>query len=385
MFSFLFIILTFVFINNLHKDIDYRKAALTCKNTLLKEKKLNYNKKDEITILCIKKIIRDSLKNNEIKEAAKELTILASEDNIFYGYCHLSMHLLGTELLKHFNTIENAITNVNFIDCGNGLAHGILDQWATNKITLEEFISAIRSCEEIEKISPGGCAEGIGHASYQSRIDLEFNDRIKNALSICNNFIMSTGGWHCAYGAMMQPFFKQNPELIEEKQIYIPDSKDLIMLCERYGLKVDYVYSGCISGAGWLMGLKETLITLKLVDNIKIEKYITSDRFIENIYYNILVCDSLKDNMLNHNCKLQMFSRLPLQWYTGNKEFVKNCENLKLSIKITSVCLAGGYEFIPPVEYKKILIDNNIKYNVWPLVEERWIRERGDKISFTDI
>jgi hypothetical protein len=379
-FLFIIIIVTnIVFILNYDKAVEsYDVASVKCKS-LIKEEKIDYKNKDELVLTCIKNIVRSSLDKNEIKEAARELTLLAANDNIFYGYCHLAMHLLGTELLNYYKTIDNAIKNVNFIDCGNGLSHGVLDQWATKKISNQEFKSAILSCEEIEVISPGGCAEGIGHASFQSRADLVFDERIENALEKCNYFILPNGGWHCAYGAMMQPFFKQNPDLISEKQLKIPESEKLIMLCEKNAKKIEYVYNGCISGAGWLMGLKETIRTLEISDKERIERYIESEDFYDILKNNIIACKIIKNISASDNCSLQMFSRLPLSWYIGEINFLKRCERL-VDLYMIRNCIAGGYEFIPPVEFKKIISENDKKYNIKILISDRWSRERSDKI-----
>lgn len=372
------IIINLLFILNNNEDKNYKLKASKCQS-LIDKNKVDYKSKDELITTCIKNIIRSSLDENEIKEAARELTLLAADDNIFYGYCHLAMHLLGTELLNYYKSINNAIKNVNFIDCGNGLSHGVLDQWATNKISDAEFKSAIKSCEEIEVVSPGGCAEGIGHASYQSRADLLFKERIENALEKCNFFKLPSGGWHCAYGAMMQPFFKQNPDLISEEELKIPDSITLTMLCDNNAKRFEYVYNGCVSGAGWLMGLKETILTLEIADKNKIESYIISNDFYKKIKNNIIACKKIKNKSASDNCSLQMFSRLPLSWYIGETNFLVRCEKLADLYMIRN-CIAGGYEFIPPLEYKKIINENDKKYNIKILIIDRWSRERSDKI-----
>jgi hypothetical protein len=88
--------------NNIEKS--YKLDASRCQS-LIDKNKVDYKSKDELIITCIKNIIRSSLDENEIKEAARELTLLAADDNIFYGYCHLAMHLLGTELLNYYKLI----------------------------------------------------------------------------------------------------------------------------------------------------------------------------------------------------------------------------------------------------------------------------------------
>jgi len=375
-------VILFSYYISANKNIDYKKASIKC----LKIKSNINSTNDNERIECIKDIIRFSLPKNEIGLAAKELTILAANDNIFYGDCHLAMHLLGTEILSYYKNIETAIENVNFIDCGNGLSHGVLDQWSFNKFTDEELKSAIKSCDNIEKISPGGCAEGIGHALIQSNEKFEFDKRLKNALSKCNLFMYPNNSWHCAYGVMMQPFFKQNPDLIKEEGMEIPDPFFLIEICNKYAVDNKDVYHGCISGAGWLMGLKETLVSLKInesefiISSEKVEEYITSDKFYVILKENLKACENSKNSEYSKNCILQMFSRLPLPWYIGKTKFEERCNIIEN--KFIRFCLAGGYEFIPPNEFKSIVLNNDKKYNVKELVINRWNRERSDKIPF---
>lgn len=365
-------------LESVDKNFDWYAASKIC----TKNMESVVSDSNSETIKCIQNIIIKSLDNN-IKESSNALTLLASEDYIFYGHCHLAMHLLGTKLLEHFGSIENAISNVNYIDCGNGLSHGVLDQWASDdSIINKNFKSLILSCEKAEKKSHGGCAEGIGHAAYQSNNDLLFNERVKNALSICFNFIDKSGGWHCAYGVMMQPYFKQNPELIDEVALEIPEGNELIKLCNLYVKEKDSVYLGCISVSGWLMGLKEKIYTYKMRDSELVSRYIRSEDFLKGLEKNINYCKEVENSEASNGCLSQLFSRLPLNWYHEEDRFIERCELLSKEIGIIELCISGGYEFISPSKFIGYLTQYKSKYNVWELVKERWERERGDKNQF---
>ena len=360
------------------KNFDWYAASKICSKNM----EITITDSDSQTIKCIQDIIIKSL-NNNIKESSTALTLLASENYIFYGHCHLAMHLLGSRLLEHFGSIENAITHVNYIDCGNGLSHGVLDQWATNKkLNEKDFKSAIKSCEAAEKVSHGGCAEGIGHAAYQSNDKLAFEGRVRNALSICYNFVDTSAGWHCAYGVMMQPFFKQNPDLIDEYALEIPEGDQIIKLCDSYSKEKDYVYLGCISVSGWLMGLKENMIANKIQDLTLASEYIASNKFISKLEKNIVYCREVTNKEASTGCLSQLFSRLPLNWYQNDEKFIERCEQLSVEKNIIELCISGGYEFIAPDKFISYLIKYKSRYNVWNLVEERWGRERGDKSQF---
>jgi hypothetical protein len=377
----LIVIISSAYIFNIEKsdkNFDWYAASKVCSKNM----ETIITNSDSQTIKCIQDIIIKSL-NDNIKESSTALTLVASEDYIFYGHCHLAMHLLGSRLLAHFGSIENAISHLNYIDCGNGLSHGVLDQWATKKsLNEKDFKGAILSCEAAEKVSNGGCAEGIGHAAYQSSDTLVFEDRVKKALSICYNFIDTSAGWHCAYGVMMQPFFKQNPDLIDESALEIPDGKQIIKLCDLYSKEKDYVYLGCISVSGWLMGLKENIKANKIQDPSLASEFIASSKFIANLEKNIGYCSEVTNKEAGTGCLSQLFSRLPLNWYQNDEKFIDRCEQLSDEKNIIELCISGGYEFIAPDKFISYLIKYKSMYNVWSLVEERWERERGDKTQF---
>jgi hypothetical protein len=328
---------------------------------------------------CVQAVALQAAERGELRLAAASFTTAAAEDNIFYGICHRALHELGSRLVEVYGTVEQALPHVNTIDCGNALAHGVFDEWATNDIDPKEFELVVAQCERVELENPGGCAEGIGHAAYQHQSPSE--DRLEDAFRLCELFRIEYIAQHCAYGAYMQPYFKQNDLLISEMPLPIPTGAELVTICEGLDLRPDVV-RGCFSGAGWLMGLSTVQSLLRFPGTPEqVEQLGTSRQFALRVERLLGYCEnSAASSGDRQECSTQLLSRLPVAWYQDLTKLTTNCQSLGTLFgdRIRVSCLAGAYEFVPPSRLTELL-------TAFPEtrdeINRRHLRERGSDLS----
>lgn len=328
---------------------------------------------------CIQTVALAAADRGELRLAANALTSAAAEDNVFYGICHLALHGLGTRLLEKYGSVATALPHVNTIDCGNGLAHGVFDEWATGNLELDDFREVVDVCQQVESATPGGCAEGIGHAAYQHLPPGP--DRLSAAFPFCEMFSEGYVAQHCAYGVVMQPYFKQNDELIDEAALPIPLDGELVRMCEQLQRRSDVV-RGCLSGAGWLMGLS-TLLRLDRsgLDEQRRFELVSSEQFADGVSRLVSHCAQARATDLDRGeCTSQLLARLPVEWYQDLEILGQRCEALGRSfVDATRVsCLAGAYEFVSPTNLE--LITDRYP-EVRDAIRQRHLRERGSEPS----
>jgi len=337
----------------------------------------------EQTFNCLEKVVVSAAKDDALMTVASAITDVASEDVLFYGFCHAATHRIGKDLLELYGSAEEALRAASTIDCGNGLAHGILDYWAAESSTeLSSFPDVVAACEEAEIVRPGGCAEGVGHAAYQHQEEsVEFNSRLDTAFKICEQFSIGSQGIHCGYGVLMQPYLKQNDFTINEAELIIPKNGELIEICKKLDHRDDVV-DGCFQGAGWLMGVG--LMRRSEAGDFGSLSSNDSEQQNEAIFSQVIedsgYCASMTpDYTRGALCLTQYFARLPLTWYTNTGLLEKRCARLpkKNSVDISKFCFAGSYEFTPPKEMLALMRRHP---EIVELVRVRWVRERGDEL-----
>lgn len=315
----------------------------------------------------------------QLRQATGAITRAAASDNLFYGICHTALHAMGPTLIEYYGSIVLALPHVNTIDCGNGLAHGAFDAWAAQKPVRYEFEIVAEACEQVEKVSPGGCAEGLGHAAFQHIPDGP--ERITRAFRLCELFKDPANAEHCAYGTIMQPYFKQNDALISEEALPIPDGSDLVALCLSQPVRQDVVH-GCMSGAGWLMGV-HLVKQLELIPAYTggRELQVRSQAFLNEVESGIRDClGASTPEHTRTECSRQMLARLPWEWYQDSGLLIERCGRLgeRFGPPTRFDCLAGAYEFVSPDRLEDLVIRFP---EVAVIVAGRNMRERGTSLT----
>ena len=337
----------------------------------------------EQTFSCLEQVVVSAAEDDALIAVASAITDIAAQDVLFYGYCHAATHRIGKELLELYGSGEKALRAASTIDCGNGLAHGILDYWAAESSTqLSSFPSIVSACEDAELVRPGGCAEGIGHAAYQHQEEsTEFNIRLDTAFTICEQFSLGSQSSHCGYGVLMQPYLKQNDFTIDENELAVPKEGKLITICSTLSHRDDVV-EGCYQAAGWLMGVG--LIRSSEAGDFGNLSGRDSEERNEVIFSQVIedsgYCVSLTPDYIRGGlCLTQYFARLPLHWYEDTTLLEKRCSRLieKDSLEIAKYCYAGAYEFTPPNEMLSLMRKHP---EIVELFRERWVRERGETL-----
>lgn len=337
----------------------------------------------ERTIECLDMVLASAITDEVVPDVAAAITALAAVDKLFYGFCHEAMHRVGKALLDHYNNPEDALRTAATIDCGNGLAHGVLDYWAAEPETeLNRFPAVIAVCEETEGTNPGGCSEGIGHAAYQHQDEsVKLSKRLDIAFKVCEQFSRPAQQTQCGYGVLMQPYLKQNKLTITEAAIPIPEQGELIEICmqvERDRLVVD----GCYEAAGWLMGvgLISRFESGDFGDLGNSDAAVKIDALSPHVLEQAQFCTT--EAVLPHRkerCLLQFFSRLPLFWYDDTLDLERRCSQYRTeeSNSLEPFCIAGAYEFTPPTTMVSLLRRHPVAAE---LISDRWVRERGDEL-----
>jgi hypothetical protein len=335
------------------------------------------------TVECVEKVVVLAAKDEKLLTVAKAITDIAAEDVQFWGMCHGATHRIGKELLELYGSAEESLRAASTIDCGNGLAHGIMDYWAAEPSTqLSSFPSVIKACEETELIHPGGCAEGIGHAAYQHQEDdVEFNRRLDIAFTVCEQFNNHQQSTHCGYGVMMQPHLKENDIVITEDALPIPKNGELITICDGLSHRDDVV-DGCNQSAGWLMGVR-IILALKGGELQKL-KDLPGEEQNEAIFSFVteeagFCVSNTAIHQRNHDCLIQYFARFPLVWYEDTDALERRCARLPVDrgFDFEKYCYAGAYESTPPGVMLALMRRHP---EIVDMVRERWVRERGDEL-----
>jgi hypothetical protein len=304
---------------------------------------------------CISAVLYQSATDGEILAAADAVTEFASENYEFYGTCHRVVHALGEKLYNYYGDIERAVGAVNSRDCGTGLAHGVVDYWTTLKPDDTEFANAVASCDKVFAERFGGCAEALGHSAYQ-RLDSDHPDRHVVAFNTCSLFGTSDTQWTCAYGVMMQPYFKQNP-IITEKAIPVPEWSRLIGVCSEVSAP-EAVVRGCYAGGGWMMGL--SLIFDVVPDNRVDVPEEVFPLLLDKAREGIRVCSTVTESAAAEGCIEQVLARMPNAWYADLDQLESRCAVIREEFggRVGDFCLSGAWEFTPPAKMTELIEKN---------------------------
>jgi len=303
--------------------------------------------------VCLQDVLLTAAQQGKMLDASEAVTRFADEDINFYGLCHAVVHVLGEDLYEYYGSIEAAIKEVNGKDCGTGLAHGVIDFWTMEKPTYEEFESAAAACEVAMRQRFGGCAEGIGHATYQHQEPGTLH-RHEKAFELCGVFKNEENQEFCAYGAMMQPYIHQNPSIPEE-EIPVPEWTEHLSICKTLDVPKG-VQMGCYSGGGWIMGvdLADRLApggTMELSDEQFETVAAEADR-------GIGICNSdVVLEQFRFRCTQEFLARMPLDWYRDLDRLEQSCANLRArkGDLAGDLCLSGAHEFTPTKEMAGLL------------------------------
>ena len=296
--------------------------------------------------LCIYDVLWQAAKQDQILEASTAVTRFAEESIDFYGLCHAVVHDLGEKLFNFYGSIENAILAVNSRDCGTGLAHGVIDFWTMSEPTYEEFASAAAACEVAMSRRFGGCAEGIGHATYQHQ-KTGTERRLEKAFELCAVFKSEENQEFCAYGAMMQPYVKQNV-IFTEKEISVPEWSEHLSICAGLDVPIG-VQRGCYSGGGWIMGVDIT-------DRLSPEGIVDLDaerirQIAVEVDRGVGVCNSeVVIKKFRYRCTQEFLARMPVGWYRTLGALEERCAVVRgrHGDVAGDLCLSGAHEFTPP-------------------------------------
>ena len=303
--------------------------------------------------VCIYDVLLKAAKDNKMMKASEAVTRYADEDINFYGLCHKVVHVLGEELFRYYGSIDLAVEKVNGKDCGTGLSHGVIDYWTMQNPTYDEFVSAAAACETAMSIRFGGCAEGIGHATYQYQ-EPGTTGRQENAFKLCGIFKNEENQEFCAYGAMMQPYIKQNPSILE-KAIPVPEWKSHLSICKTLDVPKG-VQRGCYSGGGWIMGVD--LANRLAPGGVMVLTEKQYDAVSAEATRGVQVCNS--DVVLDEfqfRCTQEYLARMPLDWYRDIERLEQSCTALRKEQGNIAgdLCLSGAHEFTPTKEMKILL------------------------------
>jgi hypothetical protein len=302
---------------------------------------------------CITDVLWEAAQQDKMLDASTAVTKYAEENYRFYGLCHRVVHAIGERLFNFYGSIEASITAVNSRDCGTGLAHGVIDFWTLSTPSLEEFRSAIAACELAMGERFGGCAEGLGHATYQHQKP-GTPGRLEKAFELCGMFNLEENQEFCAYGVMMQPFLKQNP-IITEKEIPVPEWSKHLGVCTNLNVP-EGVQRGCYSGGGWIMGVDVTnRFTPKGGGNpdesLLLAIAAEADR-------GVRACNSeVVREQFRSRCTQEFLARMPISWYADLGRLEERCAALRQrqGDEAGDLCLSGAHEFTPPAEMATLI------------------------------
>lgn len=328
---------------------------------------------------CLRSALLDAVESNSIANYVSAISPIAESDVIFEQACHIPGHDIGKEVLKIYKgSWRDAIINTAYDVCGGGLVHGLYDEWGFSKHTDEEWVEFAGYCVEALSIRHNVCADGLGHAAYES-----VGKDMSKALRICDLFPDFDLPHFCAIGVAMQAYFPLGKigDQLEQKNkpdrhitLKTPDDwRGFIEFCDRIELSNGATKAGCYSGAGWLYG---THIYHLLYEMFPIESDFQTSAEIDSALISMLRsaidnCEAAKDaNISTKNaCIFLVLTRMPWFFYEPIDKFIQYCKDATFSKRdiLFYECLASGYENSTTEFMSRII-------SIYPDVNEALIR-----------
>lgn len=192
---------------------------------------------------CLLEVMLDAAETGRIWEMQAELEEQISKTPALFAACHDIGHKAGRRAYELTPDIGRMITENDSVTCAYGLGHGVLDGFADDFPSREDFAAAASACSSKEGASAGLCADGIGHAAWSAARDLG------TAVSYCDLIPYESGRAACSEGIVMQIY---EPAGFLPSEDLARGMKELPEVCSSWPSTDGDTVMGCHTGAGYI-------------------------------------------------------------------------------------------------------------------------------------
>lgn len=202
--------------------------------------------------VCLQPWWENAVQTGDLATLDEAITEAMSVNPGLEWACHDAGHLAGAALAANQGqhaTLLNAVAPSR--TCSGGLIHGVLDQFSTTNPDPAQVHAMASTCSQISsELERGLCADGLGHAAWQSTS----NTRV--AVRWCQNFTVEQDRHSCYGGIMMQlprEYLDGRPPAVDVVQ----DPQALSNVCadNRDILLGERDAAGCYGMAAQVLGL----------------------------------------------------------------------------------------------------------------------------------
>lgn len=194
---------------------------------------------------CALGVMRRAVDGNQVAQILTATTRVLDRLPNFLPVCHYAGHQAGQYAFSKYNDPGFLLRLADSTACAYALGHGILDGFALESPSIEEFAEVIDVCESFQA-SRGdlftACADGAGHAAWTSTQDFS------RAFGRCDSFSSAGARSLCAEGVVMQVY---EPAGLEASRPVGQAPLDLPRVCASETTSQE-ASLGCASGAGYV-------------------------------------------------------------------------------------------------------------------------------------
>lgn len=222
---------------------EWQQAFVDCANGVMTERVLAMPESEK----CILDVMISASDAGQLVEVQDALSAQILLTPPLFGACHNAGHKAGQHVFATRGDIRKLLLENTSTTCQYSIGHGLLDGFAASSPTDEEFQQAADAC--VQLLESGNhatfafCADGLGHAAWESTKELE------GAVGRCAMVSDGEGRSACAEGVIMQ-IYEPAGFLPSEDIAEAPEQ--LPSMCRDWPTDDAELHYGCNSGAGYI-------------------------------------------------------------------------------------------------------------------------------------
>jgi len=202
---------------------------------------------------CLHDLLKEQIENGELPRFDPAMRELSRESQVFAQFCHTVLHAVGFELGQDASFAER-LQESGQGSCIFGYGHGLLEGFAHvhPDPTDDEFMVAVEACAsfgpDAATSSRGLCADGLGHAAWNSTSDFARSAQLCDLIAYDNLRAV------CAGGVVMQiyaPVNDSGSSIDTKMKMHAAAAQDLGALCNAWDGSAAG-QRGCHKGAGYV-------------------------------------------------------------------------------------------------------------------------------------
>lgn len=173
----------------------------------------------------------------------ESLAAAIEQDGRMVVTCHEAAHSAGTRLFRSTEQVAAVIAAQQRPVCDYGVVHGLLEGYAAADTTLASLPVLLAACDGATQLIRPNCADGIGHALYES------TSNVRPAIGNCRGFAVELNVIDCVSGVLMQFYRPANPAARQANPNKDVPMEWFVSLCSE--LSDDLLRQGCVKGSAY--------------------------------------------------------------------------------------------------------------------------------------